>query len=78
MIIHLDQTRAPANVRGKKLPPSVSSSKKNISVVKEEDEDIIEEVNISKEKKTNRFSYPECIVFISLKSLLGISILRIQ
>ena len=47
IIIHLDQTRAPANARGKKLPPSVSSSKKNISVVKEEDEDVIEEVNIS-------------------------------
>jgi hypothetical protein len=36
------------------LASSISSSKKNISVVKEEDEDAIEEVNISINRERER------------------------
>jgi len=44
--INLEQPRASTNIRGKKLTLNVVNSlKKNISIVKEEDEDMIQEVN---------------------------------
>ncbi len=42
----IEQSRVSTNVRTKKAASNINASKKNISIVKEEDEDGIEEVNI--------------------------------